>query len=79
MGSDSSADELSLLNTESSPAVDRVSEYENKSRSQSDFGFIVIPSTKESSLSIDAFPNGAFCPITGTNSIMCLTYGSQRS
>lgn len=57
MGSDSSADELSLLNTESSPAVDRVSEYENKSRSQSDFGFIVIPSTKESSLSIDAFPN----------------------
>lgn len=60
VGSDSSADELSLLNTESSSAIDRVSEYENKYRSQSDFGFIVIPSTKESKLSFDAFPNGVF-------------------
>ncbi|KAL4782129.1 hypothetical protein BJX76DRAFT_302554 [Aspergillus varians] len=56
--SDSSADELSHLNnTESSPAVGRVSEYERNYRSQSDFGFIVIPSAKQSNLSFDVFPN----------------------
>ncbi|KAL4918341.1 hypothetical protein BDW62DRAFT_67495 [Aspergillus aurantiobrunneus] len=55
--SDSSAGELSLLNTEFSPAIERVDEYEINSRSQSDFGFAVIPSAKQSSLSLDAVPN----------------------
>ncbi|KAI9373358.1 hypothetical protein BJX61DRAFT_533205 [Aspergillus egyptiacus] len=63
--SDSSVVELSLLSTSgenwSSPAVDRVSQYENaafgSSRGQSEYGFIVIPSSKQSSLSLDAFPN----------------------
>ncbi|KAL4863091.1 hypothetical protein BDV12DRAFT_177938 [Aspergillus spectabilis] len=55
VGSDSS-----LLNARS-PAVDQVAEYENSifesSRNQSDFGFIVVPSVKQSSLSLDVFPN----------------------
>ncbi|KAL2827525.1 hypothetical protein BDW59DRAFT_143920 [Aspergillus cavernicola] len=63
--SDSSVGELSLLNpleaNQSSPAVDRVSQYENAAfgspRRQSELGFIVISSSKQSSLSFDAFPN----------------------
>ncbi|KAL3455843.1 hypothetical protein BJX64DRAFT_271643 [Aspergillus heterothallicus] len=60
--SDSSVGEPSFLkHSESSPAVDQVSQYEDTifgtSRRQSDFGFIVTPSSKESSLSLDTFPN----------------------
>ncbi|KAL2869181.1 F-box and WD domain protein [Aspergillus lucknowensis] len=59
---DSSIAELSLLkHTESSPAVDRVSEHENTafgpSRRQSEFGFKVTLSSKQPTLSFDAFPN----------------------
>ncbi|KAL2840875.1 hypothetical protein BJY01DRAFT_218056 [Aspergillus pseudoustus] len=60
--SDSSLGEPSLLkHCESSPAVDQVSQYETtvygSSRRQSDFGFIVTPSSKPSDWSLDAFPN----------------------
>ncbi|KAL5338275.1 hypothetical protein BJX70DRAFT_205051 [Aspergillus crustosus] len=58
-GSDSSID-LSLLNAGSS-AFDQVTEDNNSifrsSRNQSDFGFIVVPSAKQSSFSVDVFPN----------------------
>ncbi|KAL6231014.1 hypothetical protein BDW75DRAFT_221325 [Aspergillus navahoensis] len=56
-GSESSPGEFSFLSTEPSPAVVGVNEYARSSRSQSDFGFIVVPSTKPSSLSLDVFPN----------------------
>ncbi|KAL2822950.1 hypothetical protein BJX63DRAFT_426780 [Aspergillus granulosus] len=59
---DSSIGEPSLLkHSESSPAVDQVSQYEDtvfgRSQKQSDFGFIVTPSSKQSDFSLDAFPN----------------------
>ncbi|KAL4973298.1 hypothetical protein BDW66DRAFT_142522 [Aspergillus desertorum] len=55
--SESSPREYSFLSTEPSPAASESNEYASSSRSQSDFGFIVIPSAKPSSLSLDAFPN----------------------
>ncbi|KAL4928651.1 F-box and WD domain protein [Aspergillus undulatus] len=54
--SDSSVGDLSVLN-EFSPAAGRVDEYERSFRNLSDPGFIVIPSAKQSGLSLDAFPN----------------------
>ncbi|KAL4758677.1 F-box and WD domain protein [Aspergillus foveolatus] len=56
-GFDSSPGETPFLSTKASPAADGVNEYAHSSRSQSDCGFIVIPSTKQSSLSLDTFPN----------------------
>ncbi|KAL4907181.1 hypothetical protein BDW74DRAFT_148718 [Aspergillus multicolor] len=55
-GSDSPPREFPLLSTESS-AAGQDNEYERNSRSQSEIGFIVIPSTKPSSVSLDDFPN----------------------
>ncbi|KAL3469627.1 hypothetical protein BJX99DRAFT_240958 [Aspergillus californicus] len=62
--SDSSVGE-SLLNPfeedQSFPTTDQVNQYDRddfeSSRSQSESGFIVLPSTKPSSLSLDVFPN----------------------
>jgi hypothetical protein len=79
--SDSSIGEPSFLkHSESSPAVDQVSHYEEtvfgSSRRHSDFGFIVTPNSKPSDLSLDDFPNGGSCPIIVTDMIMCLTSAS---
>ncbi|KKK20572.1 hypothetical protein P175DRAFT_0454738 [Aspergillus ochraceoroseus IBT 24754] len=59
---DSPVRDVSLLRSaQSSPAVDRVSQYESAAFEtyprQSDYGFIVIPSSKESNFSLDTFPN----------------------
>ncbi|KAL4806799.1 hypothetical protein BDV18DRAFT_120115 [Aspergillus unguis] len=54
--SDSSPSDSSFLNSGSLSAV-QDGEQQKNYRSHSDFGFIVIPSTKESSVSLDAFPN----------------------
>ncbi|KAL4960848.1 F-box and WD domain protein [Aspergillus stella-maris] len=54
--SDSSAGDASVVN-EFSPAGSRFGDYEDIHRSQSDVGFIVIPSAKGSNFSLDAIPN----------------------